>query len=63
MGYFLVGQTFVERVRGKGIELHSRVRWVRAEGWSGLLWVFDTIFHFFHNMLKSRMIQAEFWCS
>eukprot|EP00438_Fugacium_kawagutii_P013438 Skav230509 [mRNA] locus=scaffold2083:247920:257401:+ [translate_table: standard] len=24
LGYFLVGQTFVERVRGKGIELHSR---------------------------------------
>ena len=26
LGYFLVGQTFVERVRGKGIELHSRAR-------------------------------------
>ncbi|CAK9010223.1 unnamed protein product [Durusdinium trenchii] len=25
IGYFLVGQTFVERIRGKGIELHSRV--------------------------------------
>jgi len=35
LGYFLVGQTFVERVRGKGIELHSRARLGPNLTWPG----------------------------